>query len=146
MAGLIPFNRSVARLPVPGDFYNMLDDFFNDSWLPRRSLMSDTFKVDVREEDTQYVIEADLPGVKRDEVTLSLEDGRLTLSVNRQEETNDEGKNYIHRERRFSSMQRAIYLADADKANVSAKLEDGVLNISVPKQVKAPTSRQIEIQ
>lgn len=146
MAGLIPFNRSNSMLPLKGDFYNMLDDFFNDSWLPRRSLVSDTFKVDVKEDDKEYMIEAELPGVKKEDVSLSLEDGRLTLSVTHNEETTDDSKNYIHRERRFSSMQRSIYLADADEAGVVAKLDNGILNIAVPKLVKTPASRQIEIQ
>lgn len=146
MAGLIPFNRNSSRLPMAGDFYNMLDDFFNDNWLPRRSLSSDTFKVDVKEDDKEYVIEAELPGVKKEAVNLSFEDGRLNLSINSQEEVNEDGKNYIHRERRFTSMQRSVYLADADESNISAKLEDGVLNISIPKKIKASASRQIEIE
>lgn len=146
MAGLIPFNRNSSMFTHAGDLYNMLDDFFNDNWSTRRSLMSDTFKLDVKEDNTEYMIEVDLPGVKKEDVSLSLEDGRLTLSVSRDEETSDDSKNYIHRERRFSSMQRSIYLADADEAGVSAKLDNGVLSITVPKQVKSPASCQIEIQ
>lgn len=146
MAGLIPFNRNSSRLPMAGDFYNMLDDFFNDTWMPRRSLMSDTFKVDVKEDDKEFVIEAELPGAKKEDVNLSFEDGRLNLGINHQEETNNDGKNYIHRERRFTSMQRSIYLAEADESNVSAKLENGVLIVTVPKKVKESSSRQIEIK
>ena len=64
MAGLIPFNKNRSSLSRSGfgDFYNMLDDFFNDTWLPTRSLISDTFKVDVVESDEAYAVEAELPG------------------------------------------------------------------------------------
>jgi HSP20 family protein len=69
MAGLVPFNRKDTGLFDTGfgDVYNMLDDFFSDNLLPARNLARDTFKVDVQENDNEYIIEADLPGVKREE-------------------------------------------------------------------------------
>lgn len=59
MAGLIPFNRNNGRLAQSGfdDFYNMLDDFFSDSWMSDRSLLKDTFKIDIEEADNEYRIE-----------------------------------------------------------------------------------------
>ena len=115
MAGLVPFNRNLSiRPPVFEDFYNMLDDFFNDTW-PRRSRIGSTFKVDVQENEREYLIEAELPGVKKEEVNIEMYEGRLTISVNREENISEENKNYLHRERTFSSMKRSIYLADAKK-------------------------------
>ena len=77
MAGLILFNRknnSLARTNTGfEDFYNMLDDFFNDSWLPGRSLARDTFKIDIEETDSEYRIDAELPGVKKEELELGIE-------------------------------------------------------------------------
>lgn len=147
MAGLIPFNRN-RNLRTSGwdGFYNMLDDFFNDTWLPTRSLISDTFKVDVVESDGAYAVEAELPGVKKDEVDLAFNDGRLTISVRREEQTEDKKKNYIHKERRFSSMQRSVFLADAKEDGIRAKMEDGVLHITVPKQDIKQTGRVIDIE
>ncbi|MEW6622127.1 MAG: Hsp20/alpha crystallin family protein [Bacillota bacterium] len=148
MAGLVPFNRNKLSIRPGGieDFYNMLDDFFSDTWSPRRSLAADTFKVDVQEHDKEYCIEAELPGVKKEEINLELNEGKLTISVNRKEEVEENKKNYIHRERRLSSMQRAIYLADADSKGVKAKLENGVLNITIPKVKKADNTLKIDIQ
>lgn len=146
MAGLIPFNRFNAMSPFASEFHSMLDDFFSDNWSPRRSLMNDTFKLDVKEDDNSYTIEADLPGVKKEEISLSLEENCLTLNISRREEEDSETQNYIHRERRFTSMQRSIYLAEADKDGICAKLNDGVLQIDIPKLVKTSASRQIEIQ
>jgi HSP20 family protein len=148
MAGLVPFNRRNSGLLSAGfeDFHNMLDDFFSDNWLPRRSLDRDTFKINVQQNEKDYLIEAELPGVNKDEIDLSLDEGRLTISVKREEQINEEKKNYIHRESRFSSMSRSIYLADADSQDIKAKLENGVLSISVPRQDKYYKAQRIEIE
>jgi len=148
MAGLVPFNRNRMSVRSSGfeDFYNMLDDFFNDTWsAPRRSLLSDTFKVDVQENENEYCIDAELPGVKKEDLRLEMNEGRLTISVERGESQSEEHKNYIHRERRYSSMQRSIYLREASPDGISAKLENGVLNILVPKQPKKDNSVRINI-
>lgn len=147
MTGLVPFNRRNTGLLSTGfeDFYNMLDDFF-DSWSPRRSLERDTFKINVQQNESEYLIEAELPGVKKDEIDVDLNEGRLTISVKREEKINEEKKNYIHRESRFASMSRSIYLADAESNGIKAKLDNGILNITVPRQEKAVKSKKIEIE
>ena len=66
--------------------------------------------------------------------------------MNRTEEENTEGKNYIHRERRASSMSRRVRLADAQLDDIKAKLEEGILSVSIPKKDKVSTMRKIEIE
>ncbi len=150
MAGLIPFNRknnSLARTNTGfEDFYNMLDDFFNDSWLPGRSLARDTFKIDIEETDSEYRIDAELPGVKKEELELGIEGDNLSITVNRSEEVNKDEKNYIHRERRSSSMSRMVRLANAKLDEAKAKLDDGVLTVTIPKDEKASNLRKIDIE
>lgn len=148
MAGLIPFNRRNNNLPSTGfeDFYNMLDDFFSDGWVPGRSLLKDTFKIDVKEAEGKYLVEAEMPGVKREEINLSIENQNLCISVNRDEDINQDGKNYIHRERRTSSMHRSIRLADAKLDEIKAKLEHGVLTVTIPKQEKVSDLLKIDIE
>jgi HSP20 family protein len=132
MAGLVPFNRKDRGLTRTGfgDFYGMLDDFFSDDFMmPRRSLARDTFKLDVQDKEKEYLIEAELPGVKREE------------------KVDEEKKNYIHKERRYCSMNRSVYLADADTENIKAKLDNGVLEITVPKVEKSVSQKnKIEIE
>jgi HSP20 family protein len=151
MAGLIPFNRKDNSLARAGadfeNFYNMLDDFFSDGWMQQgRSLLRDTFKIDVTESDKEYLVEAELPGVGKDEIDLSVDDDTLCISVNREEESNADGKNYIHRERRASSMSRRIRLANTDLSEIKAKLDNGVLIVTIPKQDKAESTRKIDIE
>jgi len=149
MAGLIPFNirRNTDLARSSTDLYNMLDDFFNDGLMPgNRNLLKDTFKLDIEETEKEYLIEAELPGVKKEEIGLDVEDDNLCISVNRTEEDNKDGKNYIHRERRVTSMSRRVRLANVNLDEIKAKLDDGVLTVTIPKDEKTSTSRKINIE
>ena len=146
MSGLIPFNKN-NNLSETGfeNFYNMLDDFFNDSF-PKRNLQFDTFKLDIQEEDKQYVVEAELPGIKKEEIDLSLNEGKLTISVEHNENSEDKGKKYIHKERRFSSMKRTIILKDANPDQISARLDEGLLRIIITKVDKVESTKKINVE
>ena len=90
MSGLVPFNRRGNNLARTGlgfdDFYNMLDDFFSDGMMPSRNLLRDTFKIDIVETENEYRVEAELPGVQKNEIGLNVEDDNLCISVARMEE------------------------------------------------------------
>jgi HSP20 family protein len=148
MAGLIHFNRrNLLNLPSSlSAFHSVLDDFFADNLLTGRNLMKDTFKIDVDEANQEFKILAELPGIKKEEISLEMDEGKLTIAVRKEENSEDESKNYIHRERRVSSMARSIYLSDADSDSIKAKLEDGILTITVGKQIKKDKTVNIEIQ
>ena len=116
MAGLVPFNRKNKELSTntgSGDFYNLLDDFFSNDWPFRQTLSYDTFKVDVEDNGKEYLIEAEMPGVDKKDINLQLNDGKLTISITRDEINETQEKNYIHKERRYNSMSRSIYLEDS---------------------------------
>lgn len=150
MAGLTPFNRRQNMLshhPVFGDFPGSFDDFFNNFPAFPRDLAADTFKVDVVETKDAYEINADLPGVKKEDIDVELnEEGQLTISATRGDEQEDQDKNYIHRERRFASVSRSVFLGDTDASSVRAKLDNGVLNITVEKKDKAVAPTKIAIE
>ncbi len=148
MANMVPSNRRNRGLATTGfeDLYNMLDDFFTDPWMTGRNVSRDTFRVDVQAAEKEYIVEAELPGVKKEEVQIEMSDGNLSITVERSEKVDDEGKNYIHRERRYSSMSRTIYLGDATAEGIRAKLEGGVLHVTVPRQPQVENSRRIAIE
>lgn len=148
MTALIPFNRKRNDLMNTGfnDFQNMLDDFFADGWPMRRSLAGDTFKIDLQDNEKEYIVEAELPGFQKNEISLSLEEGRLQIAVKKEETKEETDKNYVHRERKFTAMTRNVFLADAASDDIKAKLTDGVLTITVPKQAKPELTKQIEIE
>lgn len=149
MFGLTPFNnRQLTKRDGRefGDFYNMIDSFFDDSFWPSRNLLRDTFKIDVKDKDDHYIIEADLPGINKEEVNLQFNKGILSISVEKKEENNVDEENYIHRERRSTSMMRSMQLRDVDEETIEAKLENGVLVVKAMKRKEEKTQKLIEIK
>ena len=93
-------------------------------------------KTDVRELDASYELDVDLPGFKKDEVTVDLQDGYLTISAAKaldKDESDQKGK-FLRQERYTGSMSRSFYVGDdVESTDICAKYEDGILKISVPK-------------
>lgn len=149
MVGLVPFkikNKNIATRTGLEDFYNVLDDFFSSDWPMSRTLAYDTFKVDVQDKGKEYFIEAELPGINKDDIKLNLDDEKLTIAVTKDESTEEKDKNYIHRERRSVSMNRTLHLAGSNTSGIKAKLCDGLLKITVPKEEKTNTTIDIEVE
>lgn len=144
MFRLTPFTSTPVKRTQFSDFENLIDDFFSNT--PMRSLRHDTFKLDVRQEGDNYLIEADLPGVKKEEVHVSYDDGLFTIAVERQEENEEKQDDYLHRERRMCSMKRSINLPDLDPSRIKARLEEGVLKIVAEKQAVQETRTVIDIE
>ena len=137
---------------------NLFDDFFSDPFgmmVPQsrdplygkhgKNLM----KTDVRETENTYEVDIDLPGFKKDEIDVDLKDGYLTISASKcldKDQKDKEGK-YIRQERYAGAMSRSFYVGDIQPEQISAKYEDGILKISLPKQEKKelPKSTTIAI-
>lgn len=143
-----PYEKNYLRDTRFDDFYDMIDSFFNDDFTPKKAMRSATFKVDVIDEDKDYKVEAELPGFSKDEIDVDFEDGKLTISAEKNEEVNDENKekNYIHRERKSSKMMRRMFFKDIDQENMTAKLEGGILEITIPKKADEKKNKKIEIK
>ncbi|MCL1830662.1 MAG: Hsp20/alpha crystallin family protein [Oscillospiraceae bacterium] len=122
-------------------FFNPFEDFFSSGLSRSQSF----FKVDILNKENEYVIEADLPGVAKEDIDLNIDDNILTISVEQQKEKTSEEKNYLHKERYVSSMKRRINLSDVKLDEISAKLENGVLNVTVPKDDPSNGMRKIDI-
>lgn len=136
MANLIPFNWKKNQIRNHGfdGFSNMLEDFFEDDFFGRRSLVNDSFKIDLRDNGKEYLVEAEVPGVKKEEIDISYDANCLKISLNKEENIDKSENNYIHRERRLSSMERRIMLADVDEKGIKAKVDEGLLIITLPKK------------
>ncbi|MCL2030501.1 MAG: Hsp20 family protein [Oscillospiraceae bacterium] len=139
------YNRGISPSSL---FDTMLNDFFNDPFFTSSREVSGpggAFRVDIRENGEAYIVDADLPGVPREAVSLDLNEGVLTIDVTRGEQEEEEQGGYIHRERRGVSMRRSMFLKDAAADGAAANLENGVLTVTVPKAVRQPKSSRIEI-
>ena len=140
---------------------NLFDDWFNfpefDNFSNRaeRKLYGHhadkLMKTDVRESEDGYEIDIDLPGFKKEDITLDLNNGYLTVSAAKgldNEETNKKGR-IIRQERYAGAMQRSFYVGDALKEeDVKASFKHGVLNLTFPKKEKAkvPDKKTIMIE
>ena len=126
---------------------NLFDDFFGDPFgmMPRgrdplygkhaRNLM----RTDVRETEDSYELDVDLPGFKKDEVTLELKDGCLTIQAVKglDKDTSDKKGKYIRQERCAGACSRTFYVGDGvEPEDVTAKFENGILQLSIPKEAK----------
>lgn len=120
--------------------------FFSNDWPFRRTLTHDTFKVDVEDNGIEYFIEAEVPGVDKKDINVELNDGKLMISITRDESNETKKKNFIHKESCFNSMSRSIYLEDSRPDGIKAKLENGLLKIVVPKEEKPNNSITIDVE
>lgn len=147
MFGLTPFNDSVLRKRgTEQSLSDLVDDFFGDDFFPVRNLRRDTFKVDVRDDDNKFIIEADMPGVKKEEIQIDYHEGLLSISINHEETKEDKEKSYIHRERRLCSMTRNLNLGELDFEKINASLKNGILSIVAPKAEIVEHKKCIEIK
>ena len=108
-------------------------------------------KTDVREMDNSYELDIDLPGFKKDEITVDLKNGYLTIGASKglDRDQKDANGKYIRRERYAGVCSRSFYVGTAVRPeNIGAKYEDGILKLSVPKTVKKelPESTSVAIQ
>ena len=116
-------------------------DFDRDFWGKKNPLYGknakNIMKTDIREHDTGYELDVDLPGFKKDEINIELENGYLTMSAAKgldKDEQDKKGK-YIRKERYAGAMQRSFYVGDGvTEEDVKAKFEDGILKLSIPKK------------
>ena len=123
---------------IPRSFF--LDDFFDNDFRKVNDL-----KCDIYEEGDNYIVEMDTPGYNKEEINIDVEKGYLTITAEKNFETNDEGKNYIRKERRYGSTSRQFYVGDIDESSIKASFNDGVLKVVVPKKEEIETKRKIEI-
>ena len=138
---------------------SLFDDWFDDfdrqmQHMDRRLYGRNAkreMKTDVREKEDGYEIDMDLPGFKKDQVELSLENGYLTITANKgfdKDEKDDKGR-MIRQERYAGSMQRSFYVGDnMTEEDVKARFEDGVLHLDLPKKDarKVPEKKTICIE
>lgn len=103
--------------------------------------------VDIAETNEAYVLHAELPDVKKEDIKLSIHEGVLMLQGERRQEREEKGKRFHRIERTFGRFQRSFTLpSSVDESKVTASFKDGVLNVIVPKTTQAPPqSKEIKI-
>lgn len=127
---------------------NLFDNWMEDFAFPRFADMDKTLfgknanslmKTDVKDNGEDYTVDIDLPGFKKDEIKMQLDDGYLTVSAAKemkQDEKNEDGR-YVRRERYAGSMSRRFYVGkNVTEEDIHPKYEDGILTFQLPKEEK----------
>ena len=140
MFGMIPFDRRESSL------FDMLDNF-ERNFFGSSSNTASSFRTDIRDAGDKFILEAELPGFKKEDIQLDLKDGILTISAQHSDENEEKGSSYIRRERRYGSFSRSFDVSGIQEDHITAAYNNGVLELTLPKaQPVVPASRQIDIQ
>ncbi len=132
---------------------SIFDEFFNDSYLPgffehnAKSNGSTSPAVNVEEDEKEYRIEVAAPGLEKEDLHVTIDDGVLTIKAEQKADNKESKDNYIRREFEFSSFSRAFTLPDeVDAEKISAKHKNGVLKVTLPKaEVKVAPVKEVKI-
>jgi HSP20 family protein len=153
---LVPFRRIQTPAPAYTAGFDQLDRLFDRMFGNALTNLADAgpsfsglpLRLDVAETEKSYHIEADLPGVEDKDVAVSLEDGVLTISGEKKQASETEGKTFHRTERSYGSFKRALALPpDADENGIRARMKNGVLEVEIAKSEQAKkTARRIAIE
>ncbi len=124
---------------LPERFY--LDNFFNDFLDEKTTAM----KCDIYEKDNNYHVEMDIPGFNKEDISIDLNDGYLTVEATKGEDKEEKDKNYIRRERSYGKIKRQFYVGNVDADKTKAEFHNGTLKIIIPKITEKETKKLINI-
>lgn len=122
-------------LSVFGDSFDLFDPFFNDSFFnvekgPRQEFL----KCDVIENEKDYELIFDVPGISKENISIDVEDGNLTITASKSTSSDENKKNFVRKERHSFQAQRSFYVGNIKEEDIKAKMENGELHINVPKE------------
>ena len=138
--------KNLSTAPKGFDsFQQLVDNFFGRSSGGFPAFANEGFNMpatDISENDTEYTISAELPGIKKEDIDVSLHDGVLSIEAHSKSEHEEKGDKQIRSERRYGKFVRRFTLGDnADESAVQAKFEDGVLKLVVKKSTPPETPK-----
>ncbi len=135
MFDLMPFDsdrkrRRSRRSPTE----SFIDNFLSESMRNMRDVMREGFKTDILDKGDKFVIEAELPGMSKDDINLELEENILTISARYSQEEEHSDEDYLKRERSTGACQRSFQVENVKEDEISAEFENGVLKVDLPKR------------
>lgn len=142
MFELMPFGyRRVSAYNPFRDFEEMSRSFWDNNNVS-------AFRTDITEKDGKYVLEADLPGFKKEDISVDIDKDCLTITAeHKSEEKEENADSYIRRERYYGSYTRSFNVKGIDTEAITAAYNDGVLTLTMPKkEPEIPAARRLEIK
>lgn len=151
MFGLIPFRiNSIDRLDAFDDidsmFSSFMQNFFNDDFINMENI-NGNFKANIRETDNEYLVEAELPGVNKEDIALDYDNDNLVIKARRNETIENNRGNFAQSGTVYGEFSRSFHIDNVDRNGIQARFRDGRLQIIMPKLNKTKSySSRIEIQ
>ena len=143
MFEIMPYgHRRVVAYNTFRELEEMSRSFWNDTNL-------NAFRTDITEKDGVYTLTAELPGFKKEDISIDIDKDCLTIAAERKDESEDEDKerNYVRRERFYGSYSRSFNVKGIDTEAINASYADGILTLTMPsKTPETPPTRRLEIQ
>lgn len=149
----------IIRDPIEGDEKGMkigdpIKGFGLDKIYPNSGKLSldfddfkpQAFKMNIKDTGKEYELEAELPGIKKENITLEVREDKVVIKVDQVDEVKEEKENYLRKEIKTRKFERTEYLADIDKDKVKAKLEDGLLKVTIGKIEKPENDYTVTIE
>ena len=149
MFELRPFDHRGNRLRAYDPFREMEELFFGRPFNGERYGALTEFKTDIQDKGDSYLLEADLPGFRKEDIHIDLDGDTMTITAERHSEREEKDKegNYLRCERSYGSYRRSFDVSGIEESGLKAEYADGVLKLTMPKKQQTVSSaRRIEIQ
>lgn len=128
-------NRNYKPMFFEDSFDKMFDDAFRDFWGSNELGRHDAFRTDVIDQGDNYLLQAELPGFEKGDISIDLKNDLLTISASHKEEKAEEDKNkYIRKERYYSSYSRSFRVNSIEASDIDASYNNGILEVKFPKK------------
>ncbi len=139
---LVPYRSNSGMSNYFDEMEKMMDSAFRPVFGGLGS-----FRTDITDNGDHYLLEAELPGFKKEDIHLNIEGDLLTILAKHEENKEEKDKQYLRRERNFASYERSFDVSEVKAEEIRANYNNGVLELTLPKKVPAtPISKRIEIQ
>lgn len=129
MFDLIPKRKSQY------DLFDMMDDVFKNNFLTPGTYCYG-MKTDIKETEDEFILEAEMPGFDKKDISLELKNNYLTISALQEEDKKQETGSYLRRERRTGTVSRSFYVEGVEESDIKAKYDNGILQVRLPKLKK----------
>ncbi len=138
MFDLMPFGRNDSNL------FNYLDNVEKNFF---SGLNVSQFRTDILDKGDHYELQAELPGFKKEDIHIDVENGALNISAEHKDEVEEKKGSYVRRERKYGSFSRSFDVSGVNVDDISAEYHDGVLSLKLPKKnPELPASKKIDIK
>ena len=139
---LVPYRSNSGM----SNYFNEMEKMMDSAFRPAFGGVG-SFRTDIADNGDHYLLEAELPGFKKEDIHLNIEGDLLTILAKHEDSKEEKDKQYLRRERSFASYERSFDVSEVKAEEIRANYNNGVLELTLPKKVPAtPISKRIEIQ